>query len=564
MAEEKAGLTILGKLFSMLLILRLIGVGGFVYYKKMMAPKPVQQVVNNNTGGQVTPAGSSDLSAPEVVDAKDSVGKLSAPVLFVPGKDGAITIELSEYAGYAGFIVANGGMDPNPDSIFTKKYGLKVKLTLSEEDSWGKLNEGKIAGSATTADVLAVYGKQMQAVVPAQIGFSRGADGLVVRSEIRRINELKGKTIAAAQFNESDFLIRYLAQEAGLGVNMLNDLKQARDPEKVNVVYCKDAFAAGDLFLRDVQGTTNQLAGCMTWDPKTTEVAAQSGGKAKVIVTNKNLLVVADVFILNKPWAQANPKDVKGLVAGLLEGNRMVRKDPESYLGIVGKPFKWDAAKTRGELTKVHLSNLPENLAFFGGTMDAAGSFPGIFQMAVLSYGNLIHDPVDSDVFAALASLQALDKEGFGAGDQVQISPIRAAAGGSLETDPLLAKDVRFFFEPNSAKLDMASTDNVKNLDVLKRMLQISPGSTLLLRGHVDNSNVERFRKEGGEAYVREMALKAMELSKNRAAEVKRVLMEKQGIAAERLSTVGRGWEEPISTEMEKNRRVEAQWFTLE
>ena len=70
----------------------------------------------------------------------------------------------------------------------------------------------------TTADVLAVYGRQLHAVVPAQIGFSRGADGIVVRSDIKRINALKGKTIATAQFTEVDFFIRYLAQEAGLAV----------------------------------------------------------------------------------------------------------------------------------------------------------------------------------------------------------------------------------------------------------------------------------------------------------------------------------------------------------
>ena len=67
---------------------------------------------------------------------------------------------------------------------------------------------------------------------PAQIGFSRGADGVVVRSDIKRINGLKGKVLATAQFTEADFFIRYLAQEAGLGINMLPDLK-AR-PNRIN------------------------------------------------------------------------------------------------------------------------------------------------------------------------------------------------------------------------------------------------------------------------------------------------------------------------------------------
>src|SRR4029077_21285135 len=135
------------------------------------------------------------------------------------------------------------------NSVFFKKHGFKVAIRLSEEESWPALNTGRMAAYATTADVLAIYGKQFQVVVPAQIGFSRGADGVVVRSDIKRINNLKGKILATAQFTEADFFIRYLAQEAGLGIHMLADLNEKPDPDKLNLVFCTDAFAAGDLFL---------------------------------------------------------------------------------------------------------------------------------------------------------------------------------------------------------------------------------------------------------------------------------------------------------------------------
>ena len=54
----------------------------------------------------------------------------------------------------------------------------------------------------------------------------------------------------------------------------------------------------------------------------------------------------------------------------------------------------------------------------------------------------------------------------------------------------------------DSALLDVANQDNIKNLEAIKRLLQVSPGSTLLLRGHVDNARVADFRKTGGEAYA--------------------------------------------------------------
>ena len=75
---------------------------------------------------------------------------------------------------------------------------------------------------------------------------------------------------------------------------------------------------------------------------------------------------------------------------------------------------------------------------------------------------------------------------------------------------------------------------------------------------------VEEFRKRGGEAFVRQMALKSIDFSKQRANEIKRLLIEKHGIDTKRLDAVGRGWEEPLGTDNDQNRRVEAQWFTLE
>jgi NitT/TauT family transport system substrate-binding protein len=440
-----------------------------------------------------------------------------------------------------------------------------VRLTISEDESWSEFNEGKIAASVTTVDVLAAYGKQLHAVVPAQIGFSRGADGIVVRSDIKRINQLKGKTIATAQFTEVDFFIRYLAQEAGLAINALGSLDAAPHPDRLNVVYTEDGFGAGDLFLNDIKSGKKQLAGCVTWEPKVSEVVDGSGGQAHVLVTNRNLLIIADVLIVHRGFAQEQPKIVEGLVQGLLEGNRMVRDRPDQYLDVIGRSFKWSRDDTKGELANVHLSNLPENVAFFSGAIDAAGSFESIYQSAVLAYGSdLIKDPPDASRFASLAALQTIEKSGIFKEQKVAIAPIRSGGGASLEADPLLSKDIRFLFEANSSTLDLANQDNLKNLDAIKRLLQVSPGSTLLLRGHVDNAKVDEFRKQGGEAHVRAMALRAMSLSKDRAGEIRKVLVDKYGIDVKRIETVGRGWEEPAGPNSDLNRRVEVQWFTIE
>ena len=561
-----------GKIFFTLIVLVVVGLGAWRWSSRLSST-PTQ-----TAGSSTAPAGGGSTVSPSapgtpatgaaaavtLAETATEIPKLAAPGTYQP-KDNIVEIELSEYAGYAGLIVANGGLEPNDNSIFAKKHGFKVKITLSEEESWSALNSGKMAASATTVDVLAVHGRQFQVVVPVQIGFSRGADGVVVRSDIKRINNLKGKVLVTSQFTEADFFIRYLAQEAGLGVVNLADLKEKPDPDKLNLVFASDAFVAGDIFSQDLKSGGNRLAGCVTWAPKTTEVVDGSGGKAHILATSKNVLIVADILVVNKGFAQQQPDKVAGLVNGLLEGNRMVRDNAAPYYDIIGKAFKWDREKTKTELAKVHFSNLPENLAFFSGAIDAAGSFGGIYQSAVYSYGSgLIKDPIDGDRFVDLKQLKALEQSGAFKDQKVAIAPIRSTTSAAVEGDPLLSKDIRFLFAPNSANLDLNNPDNLKNLEAIKKLLQVSPGSVILLRGHVDNSLVEKFRQQGGDSYVRQMALRSIDFSKQRAGEIRRLLIEKHGIAAARLDTVGRGWEEPLGSDSEQNRRVEAQWFTLE
>ncbi|HEY8901726.1 MAG TPA: OmpA family protein [Chthoniobacterales bacterium] len=565
MKSDKPALTPLGVILSLLLVAGLILGGFFVLRERASAPAPgPAPTVTSSTPTVANPTATANDEAVAPIEALAEAPKLGPAAPYLP-KDNIIDIELSEYAGYAGLIAANGGLAPNENSYFFKKHGFKVRIALSEEESWSALNAGKMAASATTVDVLAVYGRQFNVVVPVQIGFSRGADGVVVRSDIRRVNGLKGKVIATSQFTEADFFIRYLAQEAGIGIAMLSSLDETPDPEKINLIYCEDAFAAGDLFLEDIKSGANRLAGCVTWAPKTTEVAEASGGRADVLVTNRNLLIVADILVVNKPFAQANPAIVAGLVDGTIHGAQLLRTQRDAQIPVVAKAFGWSAAETREELDKVHFSNLPEDLAFFSGAIDSAGSYGGIYQSAVYAYGpQLIPDPVDASRFLDLAALQALEKSGAYADQKMEIVPLRSGNLAAVEDNPLLSKDIRFFFEPNSSVLDLNETKNFERLDDIRKLLQVSPGSTVLLRGHVDDAMVPEFRRQGGEAFVRKMALKAMELSKNRAAEIQRLLVEREKIAPARIEVVGRGWEEPVGDSSDQKRRVEVQWFTVE
>lgn len=545
-------------MITLLLLLGLIGLGAYLW----LGRKPAEQAP---AGAATSSPAATDGDAPAPIEPVDGTPTLEAAATYEP-KDNTLQIDISEYAGYGGLIVANGGLDPNPDSFFAKEYGFKVKISKSEDETWSALNNGRLAATATTADALAVLGRQFDAVIPVQIGYSRGADMVVVDRGIASVNNLAGKVLAASQFNESEFFIRYLADEAGVPVSVLRDLDSKPQAGHLGLVFYEDAFVACDAYAHELTRGSPRLNGCVGWTPKTDEIVEASGGKAKILVSNRNLLVVADVLAVNRGFAKAHPDMVRGLVHGILEGNRRLRDQQAQNIGVVAKAFGWSEDDARDELSRVHLSNLPENRAFFAGTIDSAGSFGGIFQSSVLAYGSLLKNPTDPARFVDTSFLDALANKGLFADQKIAIAPIRTSTGSaSLEGDPLLSKDIRFFFEPNSSVLDKSAPQNAEYLDTINRFLQVSPGSTVLLRGHVDNARVEEFREKGGEQLVKSMALKAMELSRQRSIAVRDALLEKyKKLDASRIETVGRGWEEPAGADSNLNRRVEVQWFTLE
>ena len=148
-----------------------------------------------------------------------------------------------------------------------------------------------------------------------------------------------------------------------------------------------------------------------------------------MLVSNRNLLVIADVLAVNRGFAKANPEMVRGLVHGILEGNRRAARSAGGEHRRRREGVRLDAkTDARDELARVHLANLPENRAFFAGTIDSAGSFGGIFQSSVLAYGERDQESRPTRrASSTRAALDALAKKGLFADQKIAIAPIRTA-----------------------------------------------------------------------------------------------------------------------------------------
>lgn len=560
-----------GIIITLILVLGLIGLGAYMMLgtSNTKSSDTTTQGTKEAKEAKVdqVPLTAKDLPPlPKPIEPAATPSRLDAAQPYQP-KDGVIEIDLSEYAGYAGIIVANEGMAPKADSPLAKACGFKVQLKTSESENWSPVNSGKLAAGCTTVDVLAVLGRQYQVTVPILLGYSRGADQLIVRSDITTMNALAGKRLAVCQYTEADFLTRYLAAESGLTPRLCADLDTPVGANEIGLVCYAEGQQPAHALLHELTKPQPRLAGCLSWSPFTDEVLEKAGSKVRMMVSNRNLLLVADLLCVNAGFAKANPKAVAGLVAGIMEGNARLRKEPAACLPIIQTAFKWKPEDAKEQIASVHYANLPENLAFFQGSLDQAGSYTGIWQAAVTAYGReIIKSEVDPTRFLDLGPLKEMESSGRFKDQVIAIAPINKGGKSAIEGDPLLSKDIRFFFQPNSSQLDDANPKNGEYLDVMRSWLSVAPGSQLLLRGHVDPGQIETFRRQGGKELVDRMALQAKELSRQRAQAVKQALLKRfPNIEAVRLETVGLGWDEPADAARgDFNRRVEARWFTLE
>ena len=265
---------------------------------------------------------------------------------------------------------------------------------------------------------------------------------------------------------------------------------------------------------------------------------------------------------------EEHPKIVEGLVQGLLEGNRMVRDRPDQYLDVVGRAVQVEPRRhARPSSPRCTCRTCPRTSRSSPArsTPPAASAASTSRRCSPTAATSSRTRPTPSR-FVDLAAPRRRSRRAASSRSRRSRSRRSAPARGA-RSKPIRcsARTSGSCSSRTPSTLDLSNQENLKNLEAIKRLLQVSPGSTLLLRGHVDNARVDDFRQQGGEAYVRTQALRAMELSKNRAARdpqaARRALQASTPSASTSSAAAGKS---PSAPNSDQNRRVEVQWFTLE
>ena len=117
-------------------------------------------------------------------------GALAAPAF---AQDAKVAIAISGWTGFAPLTLAN-------EAGLFKKHGLDVSIKkIPQKDRHLAIASGDVQCAATTVETWVVWNANGVATKQIfQLDKSYGADGMVVKPNITKISDLKGKTVAAS------------------------------------------------------------------------------------------------------------------------------------------------------------------------------------------------------------------------------------------------------------------------------------------------------------------------------------------------------------------------------
>jgi NitT/TauT family transport system substrate-binding protein len=455
-------------------------------------------------------------------------GKLSRPLV----------VAINTWAGHAPGIVYNGGLDPNPASLYKKNFGLNVKFVLLEDPA-AKLAAFRngdvdimwntVDNWAREASILAEQNQKAKSVIMQD--WSRGGDGIVSLSSIRAVEDLKGHKIACTQFTPSHFLLLYLLAQSGL-------TPEDRAGVEKNIVFTQDAPAAAAMF------KAKQVDAAVTWEPDLSGAVTARGDEAHVLVsTTAATNIIADTLCARQSLIDQAPQTVRDFVHGWLDGIEMIKKDPAGSYALVGKALKLDSDTVSGMLSGLKLTPFADNAQFYGLT-GGRPHYETLFDTAFVIWRKkgLVTRAVEAKDWVDTRFLSSVAE--YYPGETVQEPKVAAKAPSSRDR-AIINKQIEIHFTPGS---DEIMPGSFFVLDALGETMTSFGSTYLRVEGNTDATG---------------SATTNMTLSERRALAVKNyVLKTFPNIQPARFQTIGRGSTNPVASNATEagrqlNRRTE-------
>ncbi len=257
------------------------------------------------------------------------------------------TIAMSGWTGFAPLTLAEKA------GLF-KKHGVDATIKfIPQKDRHLAIASGDVPCAATTVETWIVWNANGVATRQVlQLDKSYGADGMVVRKDIARIADLKGKTVAASSPGTAPyFTLAWFLKKNGLGVKDVKIVNLEPGP-------AAQAFLAG------------QNDAAMTYEPYLSSVREKPEA-GKIIATTLDYPMVMDTFGCTPKFIQEQPKLVQAMVNGYFDAVAMIKAEPKKSFEIMGSAVKQTGEQFEKSQSYLRWQDRDANKKFFAGEIQA-------------------------------------------------------------------------------------------------------------------------------------------------------------------------------------------------
>jgi NitT/TauT family transport system substrate-binding protein len=256
-----------------------------------------------------------------------------------------VAIGISGWTGFAPLTLAKEA------GIFAKN-GLDVTIKkIPQKDRHLAIASGDIQCAATTVETWIVWNANGVATTQIfQLDKSFGADGMVVKPNIAKISDLKGKTVAAdAPGTAGYFGLAWMLKKNGLSIKDVKVVNMGPQP-------AANAMIAG----------TDGIDAAMTYEPYLGAVRAKPEA-GKIIATTLDYPMVMDTFGCTPKFLAENPKAAQALATSYFQALEMIKADPQKAFQIMGADVKQTVEQFENSQKYLRWQDKAANQKFFAG-----------------------------------------------------------------------------------------------------------------------------------------------------------------------------------------------------
>ena len=270
---------------------------------------------------------------------------LAATAAIASAQETKVAIGISGWTGFAPLTLAK-------EAGLFKKHGLDVSIKkIPQKDRHLAIASGDIQCAATTVETWVVWNANGVATTQIfQLDKSYGADGMVVKPNIGKISDLKGKTVAAdAPGTAGYFGLAGILKKNGLSVKDVKVVNMGPQP-------AANAMIAG----------TEGIDAAMTYEPYLGAVRAKPEA-GKIIATTLDYPMVMDTFGCTPKFLAENPKAAQALANAYFDAVDMIKAEPKKSFEIMGADVKQSAEAFEKSQAYLRWQDRAANQKFFAG-----------------------------------------------------------------------------------------------------------------------------------------------------------------------------------------------------